>query len=300
METVWSHYRLERDPIGVGSFSKVYRARDTRTGETVAIKKIPFSTFSNTLKKRMYSELFILQSVDHPNLVRLFDFEFADAYLMLIFEYCEGTFSQIVGTLAEADAKRILKQVCEGIAYLHSKQIMHRDLKPDNILLKDGVPKICDFGFSTILRSETDMHATICGTPLYMSPENLCFDTHTMSSDVWSLGILFYVCAFGKHPWRPGKSIESYKAQVKTRLLFPSNHAFSDEFMKLVIKMLTLDKEHRPSIGEVLRHTWFVPCIQPNYFPPPSAPIAIPIQRIRPQASFLQSSFELLKKYISL
>jgi serine/threonine protein kinase len=305
METTWSHYRLERDPIGVGSFSKVYRARDMRSGETVAIKKVPFSTFSNTLKKRVYSELFILQTIDHPNLVRLLDFEFADTHLMMIFEYCEGTFSTILGTLSEDDMKPIVKQICEGIAYLHGKQIMHRDLKPDNILLKNGIPKICDFGFSAVLKSTTDMHSTVCGTPLYMSPENLAFDAHTMSSDIWSLGILFYTCAFGKHPWRAGTSIEGYKKQLQTRLLFPVHRAFSDTFVDLVGKMLQRDKELRPSIHAVLQHTWFEEpqaSIKPNYFssPPPSPPITIPFQKYRSEKSLLQSSIDILKRYISL
>jgi serine/threonine protein kinase len=277
-----------------------------RNGETVAIKKIPFSTFSNTLKKRVYSELFILQSTDHPNLVRLLDFEFADTHLMMIFEDCEGTFTTLLGTLSEEDMKPLVKQICEGIAYLHAKQFRHRDLKPVTILLKNGIPKICDFGFSAILKSTTDMHSTICGTPLYMSPENLSFDAHTMSSDIWSLGILFYTCAFGKHPWKHTKSIESYKQQIQTRLLFPIHHSFSDAFVDLVGKMLVRDHQLRPSIHAVLQHLWFsVPPteIKPNYFsqPSPSAPITIPLQKYRShEKSFFQSSVDILKRYISL
>ena len=195
----WNDYIIDKKYIGKGSFSKVYRA--SKDGKEYAIKKMPFSQFSSSLKKRIHNELFILQNVSHENIVKFIDFEYENENLYVIFEFCECDISKWIGQIPdEIELKKRLYEITKGIHYLHSKNILHRDIKPENILLKNGIPKICDFGFSAVIKDEMTMNNTICGTPLFMSPEGLFFKPYNKKSDVWSLGVMFYFLSYGSHP----------------------------------------------------------------------------------------------------
>lgn len=258
MSTIsWKHYDIYKEPIGKGSFSKVYKALDTKTQEYVAIKKINFLEFSDTLKKRIHTELFILQSTSHRNIVKFIDFEFVNNYIFMIFEYCnEGNISKYIGkNLEENKLNNIFKEIINGLSYLHSKNIIHRDLKPENILLHNGIPKICDFGLSTIIKEEIAMTATICGTPLYMSPEHLLNKPYTISTDIWSLGILFYTIAYGIHPFGSPVSITDYKKLIYNDITYSIR--YSETFTDLLKGMLEVESDKRLTIKEVKNHVWF-------------------------------------------
>jgi serine/threonine-protein kinase ULK/ATG1 len=250
----WKHYNIKKRAIGNGSFSKVYKAIDTDTNQYVAIKKINFFDFSDSIKKRIHNELFILQSLNHKNIVKFIDFEYVNNNLFIIFEYCDGDISEYIGKIKnEQELKQLFKGVIDGISYLHSKNIIHRDIKPQNILIKDGEPKICDFGFSAMIKDEFYLNNTICGTPLYMSPEVLNYRPYNMKSDIWSLGILFFFIAYGYHPFNP-KSIDEYKRMLNHQIKYPSN--FSWEFIELLHNMLSIDYIHRYNIIDVVNHKW--------------------------------------------
>jgi serine/threonine protein kinase len=302
MEISWKHYKIEKNPIGVGSFSKVYKAFDTHSHSSVAIKKIPFDTFSDVLKKRVHSELFILQTVRHPNIIQFIDFEFVKNNLYVIFEFCEENISNYIGKITnEEQLKRLFQGIIDGISYLHSNQIIHRDLKPENILMKDGVPKICDFGFSTIIKDSRRLNATICGTPLYMSPENLEFESHTKTTDIWSMGILFYTVAYGMHPFKESNSIQEYKKRIRTPIIYPTI-PFSSAFVELLKYILVIDKTRRPSIEAVAMHPWFKSTttyeIVSDYFSPSIASSTQPIEisNYKRKESFLHNSIEFLRR----
>ena len=253
----WNDYIIQKIPIGKGSFSVVYKGVHKTTGEVVAIKKINFANFSNSLKKRIHNEIFILKTIQHPNIVKLIDFEYVNDYIFIIFEYCDnGNVSQFIGKeLDENKLCSLFRQICQGLHYIHSKNIIHRDIKPENILMKGDIPKICDFGFSTIIKDENSLTSTICGTPLFMSPENLCLQDHTISTDIWSIGILFYMIAYGKHPFGNLQNIQEYKMKIMTKIHYPKT--FSDSLVDLLKNMIIIEPKNRFTIKDVLDHPFF-------------------------------------------
>lgn len=252
----FGNYIIQKGAIGKGSFSTVYKAVNKKTKEIVAIKKINFSSFSNSLKKRINNEIFILKTIQHRNIVTLIDFEYVDNFIFLIFEYCDGSLVDFLEKKHdEGRLANVFREICNGMDYLHSKNIIHRDIKPENILLKGDTPKICDFGFSVMIKDEYSMSSTICGSPLYMSPENLFLQDHTLSTDIWSLGILFYMIAYLEHPFGKLISIEEYRKKIKLQINYPK--FFSDCFIDLLKKMLVLEPEERITIKQILDHPFF-------------------------------------------
>jgi serine/threonine protein kinase len=295
-------YILDKKYIGKGSFSKVYKAVEKETNKVYAIKKMQFSTFSDALKKRIHNELFILQSVTHENIVNFFDFYYQGDFLYIVFEYCENT----ITSFDSKHMKEIFYQIVQGIYYLHTKNILHRDIKPDNILVKDGIPKICDFGFSAIIKNEMDMNNTICGTPLYMSPETLFFKPYTKKSDVWSLGILFYVLSHRHHPYGELSSIEEYRNKIKSYQV-KYDKTKTKSFLHLLSNMLRVNEQDRYSIYDVYNHPYFVgkqPIIDDYFSSPENQIIIIEKQRLHSSQTsslknILYSSLEILKKGVS-
>jgi serine/threonine protein kinase len=254
----WKNYNIQKKYIGKGSFSKVYKAFNTKNNQFYAIKKMNFSEFSSTLKKRIHNELFILQNISNENIIQFVDFEYEDKFLFIIFELCDSDISTWIGNIHNEDIlKNNFLQIVKGIDYIHSKNILHRDIKPENILLKNNIPKICDFGFSAIIKDELTMNNTICGTPLYMSPETLFFKPYSKKSDIWSLGILFYFIAYGKHPYGVVNSIEEYKNKIKFEIIKFKDRNYSDLFVDLISNMLKIKESDRYSIQDVYNHPWF-------------------------------------------
>ena len=256
---VWKDYLINKKYIGKGSFSKVYKAYDKRDGKYYAIKKMEFSEFSSSLKKRIHNELFILQNISHENVVQFVDFEYENDSLYIIFEHCEGHVGSWIGNCPDENIlKKRLYEITKAIHYLHSKNILHRDIKPENILLKGDIPKICDFGFSAVIKDEMTMKNTICGTPLFMSPETLFFKPYTKKSDIWSLGILFYWIAYGVHPYGKLTSVEEYKNKMRMGIVpFKNKKEYSELFQNLIMNMLKVKDMDRYSIDDVYNHPWF-------------------------------------------
>ena len=190
------------EKIGEGTYGVVYKARDKVTGQLVALKKIRLETESEGVPSTAIREICVLKELDHPNVVKLLDVVHSDLKLYMIFEYLDqdlkrfmDDFEPVPGCpgLPEKMAKSYLQQLLEGIAYCHTHRVLHRDLKPQNLLLdKFGVIKLADFGlaraFSVPQRSYT--HEVI--TLWYRAPEILLgAKTYSMAVDVWSLGCIF-------------------------------------------------------------------------------------------------------------
>ena len=154
----------------------MYRAVDTNTNETVAIKEISRSKIADERsKKHLDAEIRLLKEFAHPNIVRLIDHMASSNNIYLVFEYCGGgdlrVYIDKVGRLSEHTTRFFLLQLCDGLVYLNQRHMIHRDLKPQNILLTEqsshAVLKIADFGFVKYVE-EASVAATMCGTPLYM------------------------------------------------------------------------------------------------------------------------------------
>ena len=179
------------------------------TGEDVAGKIIDKSTLckSRTMKKLLY-EISIHKSLNHPNIVKFLDF-FEDAKnVYIILELCEdGNLNDHFKkskTLKESEVRMYTRQMISALKYCHDRNIIHRDLKLGNLLLKNGgkTIKLGDFGLSSRLEYKEQRRRTICGTPNYIAPEIIgAKTTHSFEVDVWSLGVIIYILLVGNAPF---------------------------------------------------------------------------------------------------
>lgn len=257
----WNSYYIHKRIIGEGSCSKVYYGIHQTKNHEVAIKKIAFDQLEDKLKVRAIKEISILQSINHPNIIKLYDYKFDRNKLLLITEYCN------CGNLYEWIKKEnkqpqeilsVIKQILEGIQYLHSNKIIHRDIKPQNILIQEPlIIKLCDFGFSQTFKEEINMFQTICGTPLYMSPEILKMQPYTIKSEIWSLGVLFYNIFFNSHPYGELLNVNDYRNKLQKELTIPEittfqNREINQTINQLIKNMLSLEPEHRLNVEEII------------------------------------------------
>eukprot|EP01138_Halocafeteria_seosinensis_P000664 gb/GECG01000680.1/.p1 GENE.gb/GECG01000680.1/~~gb/GECG01000680.1/.p1 ORF type:complete len:531 (+),score=64.48 gb/GECG01000680.1/:1-1593(+) len=194
--------------LGKGSFADVYRAEDTESGETVAVKAISIERLNTQARKQLNSEVEILKKFKHENVVRLIDVARSKKTMHLIMEFCDG--GDVAGLIKrhgrfkESQVKPIIKQLASGVAFLRENSLIHRDLKPQNLLLSGRYPsctlKIADFGFARSLQ-QLDMAETLCGSPLYMAPEILNGKRYDAKCDLWSVGAIMFELVTGRPPY---------------------------------------------------------------------------------------------------
>ncbi|XWS27014.1 hypothetical protein CRYUN_Cryun26dG0079600 [Craigia yunnanensis] len=194
--------------IGEGTFAKVKFARNTDTGESVAMKILAKTTI---LKHRMVDqikrEISIMKIVRHPNIVRLHEVLASRTKIYIILEFVSGgeLFDKIVhpGRLPENECRRYFQQLIDAVAYCHSKGVYQRDLKPENLLLDSyGNLKVSDFGLSALPQKGVGLLHTTCGTPNYVAPEVLSNQGYDgAAADVWSCGVILFVTMAGYLPF---------------------------------------------------------------------------------------------------
>lgn len=262
-----------QEQLGKGHFASVYLCVEKNSGVRYAVKK--FERKSGPGEKSMVDglqqEIAVLMGVSHPALLCLKDTFNEDDGVYLVLELAtEGElFNWIVmkQKLTESEARKIFIQLFQAVKYLHERNIVHRDIKPENILLtdKDLSIKLADFGLAKIIGEES-FTTTLCGTPSYVAPEILENSHHrryTRAVDVWSLGVVLYICLCGFPPF----SDELYSPenpftlsqQIKAgRFDYPSPYwdSVGDPALDLIDRMLTVDVGSRISIDECLEHPW--------------------------------------------
>jgi serine/threonine protein kinase len=250
----WNNYIITRPAIGKGSYSKVYHGYHKHTKQEIALKKILFSSLENVSKDKIISEIAILQKMDHEHIMKLYDYKFDGDYIMLVTEYCnQGDLHKWMSTSHTAEEMlSIMSQITNGMSYLHQNHILHRDIKTQNILLHDGRIKICDFGFSTTIKDYLQMCSTMCGTPLFMSPELICNKPYTISADIWSLGIIFYMMMYNRHPFGVLQSLNDYRTKIRLSYIIPFPPHELD-IIPLVKQMLSYIPEERPTITTIVQ-----------------------------------------------
>lgn len=253
------NYLIFKNEIGFGSYSKVYKAIDNLTNELVAIKKITKSRISNNLIQRFIREIEILKTIQHPNVIQYKNSFVTDKYIYIITEYCDGgSLKELIEKkLEEGDVQALVYQLVKGLHYLDSINILHRDIKPDNLLLtKNNILKIIDFGFSYQNKIGDELYGTICGTPIYMSPELLSGKPYSKKSDIWSLGIISYELFHSKNPYGKPRNIQELMYNIKNcKILFKAN--ISNEFLDFLNKTIVINVNERLDFNEVLKHPWF-------------------------------------------
>lgn len=244
--------------IGKGSFSRVYKGLDTITDEVVAIKIIEKEHVKKCVVDNLKSEVILHNDLHHENIVTLKDFLEDDENFYLILEYCAGgDLSRLIkkGKLSEDKAKDISKQLVNALRYLSKKNIFHRDLKPQNILLtEDHNIKITDFNFARTLY-ETDLAQTLCGTPLYMAPEIIAAESYTTKADLWSIGIILYEMIYGEHPYGKTFTILDLAKKIKTKeIVYPK--IVSNDCISLIKGLLNVNPSERINWDQLFSHPW--------------------------------------------
>lgn len=254
------------EKIGKGAFSKVYKAVHESTDDIVAIKVIPKGKLNKKLLKFM--EELRSKDLDHDNVIKLIDIYITNNSIYMILEYCSGKSLDYYikeKELSIYKKKMIIRQIIEGAKYCDDRYIIHRDIKPDNILfvediseftdidfsIYDDIVKIIDFDFAKILKP-FDMTSTICGSPLYMAPEIIKGNKYNSKADIWSIGVIVYQMLVGEVPYRESNLIQILSRIYKTELEFPED---IDKDAKDFIKStLSVTPYLRPSYNELLEH----------------------------------------------
>ncbi|XP_078044757.1 serine/threonine-protein kinase unc-51-like protein Atg1 isoform X3 [Augochlora pura] len=219
MEIVGDYEYNTKDLIGHGAFAVVFRGRHRKKPNfVVAIKSITKKSLakSQNLLGKEIKILKELTELHHENVVALLDCKESNHYVFLVMEYCNGgdlaDYLSAKGTLSEDTIRVFLKQLAGAMKALHAKGVVHRDLKPQNILLSHSCGKACpqphqitlkiaDFGFARFLQDGV-MAATLCGSPMYMAPEVIMSLQYDAKADLWSLGTIVFQCLTGKAPFQ--------------------------------------------------------------------------------------------------
>lgn len=256
--------------LGSGSYSKVKLACNTAStmGELVAVKivdreKAPKDYLEHFLPR----ELHIWARLRHPNLVQLFDYFEVNNRMYMVLEFLnEGdalTYIQKNGMISEKVAKSWMLQIIEAVKYMHDRNVAHRDLKLENLLLTDHcmTVKLCDFGFVKEVGVNEDLSQTFCGSKAYAAPEILKGQAYDpKKGDVWALGVIMYILVTGKMPFDESKgSKRIVEDQKSLRLQWNKTVRISPRCHQLIIQMLTWDFSERPAISKILQDEWLLP-----------------------------------------
>jgi serine/threonine protein kinase len=232
--------------LGTGSFGRVKLARVKASGEFVALKILKKAEILR-LKQvdHVISEFSILRTIHHPFLVNLVGYTQDDRYLYLGLEFIAGgelfTYLRNIGRLETPHAKYYSAQISLMFEYMHSLNIIYRDLKPENLLINpDGYLKLTDFGFAKVVEGRT---YTLCGTPEYLAPEILLNKGHGKPVDWWTLGVIIYEMLAGIDPFADDDPMSIYQKILKGKIKFPRN--FDKNGKSLVKHLLVADLTKR-------------------------------------------------------
>ncbi|KEG14973.1 putative protein kinase, putative,serine/threonine-protein kinase Nek1 [Trypanosoma grayi] len=241
--------------LGKGSFGSAILIKRRSDNALLVIKEVFLGKMSKKEREEARHECRVLQQLNHPNIVRYVEHFENRNNLYIVMEYCDGGDLHMKlkhGPMKESTILYYYSQVCLAMEYLHSRHILHRDIKTMNVfLMKNGSVKLGDFGISTVLRNTMGMANTVCGTPYYFSPEICRNKPYNNKSDVWALGVLLYELATGRHPF-DGNSMQQLMQRIVKGTFAPLPSHFSSEFRKMVAWCLQKDPARRPSIKQTL------------------------------------------------
>lgn len=290
------HYLLF-DTLGTGTFAKVKRAVDEKTGEEVAMKIMEKESIASMhMTANVRREIAIMKALTHDNIVRLRQVLASPQRLYLVMDFVQGgeLFTKIHrdGALTENEGRHYFRQLVAGVAYCHSRGVVHRDLKPENLLLDSRTSqlKIADFGLSGLSQmaagvdGEQLLH-TQCGSPNYCAPEILEPSSSRSGYngalvDTWSVGVILYVLLAGRLPFYDPDPRRLYEAIATSVVQFPAS--FPEGAADIVRRLLVKEPTGRMSLEDVQKHPWFLVGLE--------QPSRRRQRRSRPQASSGSSS----------
>jgi len=259
------HYRIDQ-MLGQGGMAAVYKATDEQLERPVAIKVMhPHLAAQKSFQNRFLQEARTAANLDHPNIVRILDFKPFDSDLFLVMEYITGgSLRQYIKRLNEEsrfidypEAIEITRQLANALEFAHRRGMIHRDIKPDNVLLKPDQdsgrlnyrPILTDFGLAKLTSSGEDSitDQQPIGTYPYMSPEQCLGDDIDTRSDIYSLGVMLYELSAGRLPFNPKTIAEAARMHGREQVSPPSNYQsnFPADLEQIILKSLSKKAEDR-------------------------------------------------------
>ncbi|KAI9767538.1 MAG: Serine/threonine-protein kinase [Geoglossum simile] len=297
--------------IGQGSFATVYKAVHTKNRSLVAVKSVQLQKLNKKLKDNLYSEIDILKGLHHPHIVALIDCQESAQHIHLVMEFCSlGDLSYFIkkrdklaahpatadmikkypnpvgGGLNEVVVRHFLKQLASALEFLRARNYIHRDVKPQNLLLNpspqylakvqsevpftandsslvpmvgvESLPmlKIADFGFARSLPS-TSLAETLCGSPLYMAPEILRYEKYDAKADLWSVGTVLYEMMVGRPPFRAANHVDLLRRieRGEDKIKFTEETVIKDEMKRLIRGLLKRNPVERMGFEGFFDHS---------------------------------------------
>nr|XP_008512417.1 PREDICTED: serine/threonine-protein kinase 33 isoform X2 [Equus przewalskii] len=266
--------------LGQGSFGLVIEATDKETETKWAIKKVNKEKAGSSAVKLLEREVNILKSVKHEHIIHLEQVFETPKKMYLVMELCEdGELKEILdrkGHFSENETRWIIQSLASAIAYLHNKDIVHRDLKLENIMVKSSFIdandemnlniKVTDFGLAVKKqgRGEAMLQST-CGTPIYMAPEVINAHDYSQQCDIWSIGVIMYILLCGEPPFLASSEEKLFELIRKGELHFedPVWDSISDCAKSVLKQLMKIDPAHRITAKELLDNQWLTSTASP-------------------------------------
>uniref|UniRef100_A0A8C2D782 Serine/threonine-protein kinase n=1 Tax=Cyprinus carpio TaxID=7962 RepID=A0A8C2D782_CYPCA len=260
-----SIYQIFADEVlGSGQFGIVYGGKHRKTGRDVAIKVIDKMRFPTKQESQLRNEVAILQNLHHPGIVNLECMFETPERVFVVMEKLHGDMLEMIlssekSKLPERITKFLVTQILVALRHLHFKNIVHCDLKPENVLLASAEPfpqvKLCDFGFARII-GEKSFRRSVVGTPAYLAPEVLRSKGYNRSLDMWSVGVIIYVSLSGTFPFNEDEDIND---QIQNAAFMYPPAPWKDisaEATDLINNLLQVKMRKRYSVDKTLSHPW--------------------------------------------
>ncbi|CAJ0586732.1 unnamed protein product, partial [Mesorhabditis spiculigera] len=251
-------YRLGKE-LGAGNFSKVKMGIHVLTKEKVAVKVMEKTKMDQKQQRLLAREILTMEKMNHPHIVRLFECVETLTRMHLVMEYAGGgelyAYVHDKGKLSEQDAKPLFAQIVSAVHHMHSREIVHRDIKAENVMFSaPGHVKLVDFGFSCHTPGTVEL-ATFCGSPPYAAPELYRDKSYNgLMVDIWALGVLLYFMLVGITPFKGETVAELKEVIIVGQYAMPEY--LSTFAQHMIARMLDMDPGKRMSIHEVKKAYW--------------------------------------------
>lgn len=251
------------DELARGKYGVVFKGHVKSSGDTCAVKVM---LKRGNKREDVLREVDVLKKLDHPAILKIGDFHEFDKEYVLVTELLEGgeLFDYVIAKdyLQENEGSYYMKQILEGLAFCHTKKIVHLDLKPENIVLKDKDAKqlkIIDFGTAQDLTQNPSVKAMV-GTPEFISPEAVSFEAVTCASDMWAIGVITYVLLTGMSPFLGDDDMETIQNISSGEYEYPEPEEdyedISDLAKEFIDCLLKLKPRERNTAEQCLKHDW--------------------------------------------
>ncbi|KAJ9698151.1 hypothetical protein PVL29_007305 [Vitis rotundifolia] len=257
--------------IGSGSYGKVVLYRSLKDGNHYAIKAFHKSHLlklrvapSETAMTDVLREVLIMKMLNHPNIVNLIEVidDPSTDHFYMVLEFVEGKWvcegSGPPGGIGENTARKYLRDIVSGLIYLHAHNIVHGDIKPDNLLVtRTGTVKIADFSVSQVFEDDNDELRRSPGTPVFTAPECcLGLTYHGKAADTWAVGVTLYCMVLGQYPFLGDSLQDTYDKIVNNQLSLPDN--INPQLRNLLEGLLCKDPNERMTLDAVAKHAWVI------------------------------------------